>query len=265
VGPRYRRQCTRQHDEGKGTGQSLVTDENVGVVLAVRNLPDASIDGANMRAATYEHKVYGQFVKHAPSLDELLDQSKVWRGRTPRSCLDQWKKIINDCTSLHGRLQQAQRANPTGNPSNVDLMRVAVGLFNKSIRLSGMYDVIKNKAYNIGNRFIFLNCYELLLGRFPARLQPTAVAMTTVGVERASLSEKHFGNEADGGDGGYANGNGGGPAGAPQARPQGSKAAKRARRSKSEVDSVAGNLDSVSGALPSYTATFKAVSERSLA
>jgi hypothetical protein len=209
--------------KAKGRGKAWLSDENVGVVLAVCNLPDASIDGANMRATTYEQRVYDQFVKHAPSLYELPDQTKVWRGCTPRSCLDQWKKIIKDCTSLQGRLRQAQLANPTGNPSNADLMRVAAGLFNKSIRLSDMYDVIKNKAYNIGNRFIFLNCYKLLLGRFPARLQPTAVATTTVGVERASLSEKHFGNEADGGNGGYANGNGSGPAGAPQARPQGSK------------------------------------------
>jgi hypothetical protein len=53
------------------------------VVLAVCNLPDASIDGANMRTATYELKVYYQFVQHAPSLDELPDQSTVWRGRSP--------------------------------------------------------------------------------------------------------------------------------------------------------------------------------------
>jgi hypothetical protein len=157
--------------KAKGRGKAWLSDENVGLVLAVCNLPDASIDGANMRAATYEQKVYDQFVKHPPSLDELPDQSKVWRGRTPRSCLHHWKKTIKDCTSLHGRLQQAQRANPTGNPSNADLMRVAVGLFNKSIRLWDIYDVIKNKAYNIGNRFVFLYCYELLLGSPPTRVQ----------------------------------------------------------------------------------------------
>jgi hypothetical protein len=67
----------------KGRGKAWLPDENVGVVLAVCNLPDASIDGANMRTAAYERKVYDQFVQHAPSLDELPDQSKVWRGRSP--------------------------------------------------------------------------------------------------------------------------------------------------------------------------------------
>jgi hypothetical protein len=61
----------------KGQGKAWLPDENVGVVLAVCNLPDASIDGAKMRAATYEQKMYNQFVQHTPSLDELADQSKV--------------------------------------------------------------------------------------------------------------------------------------------------------------------------------------------
>jgi hypothetical protein len=58
----------------KGRGKAWLPDENVGVVLAVCNLPDVSIDGANMRTATYEQKVYDQVVQHAPSLDELPDQ-----------------------------------------------------------------------------------------------------------------------------------------------------------------------------------------------
>jgi hypothetical protein len=57
-------------------------------------------------------------------------------------------------------LLQVKHANPTSNPSEQDLMRVSVGLFNKAITLSDMYDVIKNKVYNIGKQFIFMNCYE---------------------------------------------------------------------------------------------------------
>jgi hypothetical protein len=58
----------------KGRGKAWLPDQNVGVVLAVCNLPDASIDGANMHTATYEQKVYDQFIQQAPSLDELPDQ-----------------------------------------------------------------------------------------------------------------------------------------------------------------------------------------------
>jgi hypothetical protein len=72
-----------RHQTAKGRGKAWLPVENVRVVLAVCNLPDASIDGANMRTATYEQKVYDQFVQHAPSLDELPDQQKVWRGRSP--------------------------------------------------------------------------------------------------------------------------------------------------------------------------------------
>jgi hypothetical protein len=61
----------------KGQGKAWLPDENVCVVLTLCSLPDASIDCAKMRAATYEQKMYNQFVQHAPSLDELPDQSKV--------------------------------------------------------------------------------------------------------------------------------------------------------------------------------------------
>jgi hypothetical protein len=67
----------------KGRGKAWFPEENVGAVLAVCNLPDASIGGTNMRTATYKQKMYNQFVQYAPSVDELPDQSKVWLGRSP--------------------------------------------------------------------------------------------------------------------------------------------------------------------------------------
>jgi hypothetical protein len=246
----------------RGRGRAWLPDENISVVLAACHLPDASIDGANMRAATYEQKIYSQFVKHAPSLEELPDQSKLWRGRSPRSCLDQWKRIQKDCTSLHGRLQQVQRANPTGNPSEADMIRVAVGLFNKEVTLSDMYLVIQNRTYNIGKRFFLMNCYEVMRERFPTRLEPTSIATTSLGVERGGITQEADVGSAGGGD---ANESDGGPAGAPRSRPQGSKAAKRARRRQSAAGCDTEDQDSVSIALSSYTAAYKDVSDRSLA
>jgi hypothetical protein len=41
-----------------GRGKAWLNDENVGLMLAVCALPDAAIDGANMRSERYEFKVY---------------------------------------------------------------------------------------------------------------------------------------------------------------------------------------------------------------
>jgi hypothetical protein len=139
-------------------GRSWLPEENIGAVLAIFQLPDAAIDGAGMRSSDYEGNVYNQFVKHALSLDDFPDQSKLWRGRSARSCVGQWKKVAKDCVMLHSRFRQVQRASPTGNPSADDLVRVAVGLFNKSINLSNVYDVVHDKAYDIGKAFAFMNC-----------------------------------------------------------------------------------------------------------
>jgi hypothetical protein len=252
----------------RGRGRAWLPEENLGVVLAICQLPDAAIDGANMRSSDYEGKVYNQFVKHVPSLDDFPDQSKLWRGRSSRSCVGQWKTVAKDCVMLHSRFRQVQRASPTGKPSADDLMRVAVGLFNKSINLSNVYDVVHDKAYDIGKAFAFMNCYDMLCERFPARIEPTSVGTSVIGTIRCgspldttkdavdAYTEDGRENEEKDGDG---------PAGAPRSRPQGTKAANRSRIRQTVSDHASEDIASVSAALSSYTEAFKAVSDKSLA
>jgi hypothetical protein len=47
---------------------------------------------------------FNKFLPHAPSLLDVPDQTKVWRGRSPRSYLNQWRKIIQDCGRPDGLL-----------------------------------------------------------------------------------------------------------------------------------------------------------------
>jgi hypothetical protein len=168
----------------------------------------------------------------------------------------------NDCTSLHGRLQQVQRANPTGNLSEADMIRVAVRLFNKVVILSDTYLVIQNRTYNIAKRFILMNYYEVMRERFPTRLEPSSIATTAQGVQREKSTQELDVCSAAGGD---ANESDGGPAGAPRSRPQGSKTAKRARRRQSAAVGHTEDQGSVSVALSSDTAAYKDISDRSLA
>jgi hypothetical protein len=107
--------------------------------------------------------------------------------------------------------------------------------------------VSKNKAYIIGNQFIFLNCYDVLLGRFPVRLQPTAVEFETVYVGRANWRSTLAMRQTK-----ATEAMGMGTTGACLRAPGPSarfKAAKYAPCSESAVCSVAENDDSVSYAL----------------
>jgi hypothetical protein len=111
--------------------KSWLLEEEVGAVIAVCTLPESSIDDANMRSATCENKIYDN-TRHAPSLADVPDHTKLWRGRPPRSYVDQFKKIMRDCSSLHGHALQVEFSKPTGNPSETDVMRLAVALCNKT-------------------------------------------------------------------------------------------------------------------------------------
>jgi hypothetical protein len=220
-----------------------------------------------MRSIDYEQKVYDQCIKNAPSLEEFPDQPKLWRGRSGRSCVEKWETVIREYAMLHSRLRQAQRADPTGNPSEADVMRVAVGLFNKRANLSDMYDVINNKSYDIGKSFPMMNCYDLLCEQFPARIEPITVATTTVGVHRGGppqvLADDGVDTD-DGGGGESGDQSGGRPAGTPRSRPQGSKASKRARSRQLESDRVSEDIAGVSVFLCTYTEAFKSASDLSL-
>jgi hypothetical protein len=75
--------------------------------------------------------------------------------------VDQFKKIMRDCSSLYGRALHVERSKPTGNPSETDFMRLAVAFFNKTVNPSKTYDVLTNKDHDVGRPFMFSNCYDL--------------------------------------------------------------------------------------------------------
>jgi hypothetical protein len=56
-------------------GKSWLLDDNVGVVTTVRTVPDSAIDGANLRYATHEKKVYDNYRRRDPSLADVPDQT----------------------------------------------------------------------------------------------------------------------------------------------------------------------------------------------
>jgi hypothetical protein len=174
---------------------------------------------------------------------------------------------------------QVRRTNPTGNPSEGDLMRLALGFFNKTVMPSQAYEVLASTSYDVGRTFAYANCYEVLEERYPARLEPSSLGTTTAGVERGG-QQIEFDVHQDMGEGsgsGVAAGaagdanretpchlNGSGPADPPRSRLQGSKAAKPLRRGQYGGDSMKDDIGSVSAALSSYTAAFKSASDRYL-
>jgi hypothetical protein len=169
-------------------------------------------------------------------------------------------------------------------------MRLALALFNKTVTPSQTYDVLTNKDYDVGRPFMFSNCYDLLMERFPARLEPPTVGTTSLGVEHGGnglftqqdfdcegevgVVDERGAGDSDGAVGGRADrhslanrisiGIGSGPAGAPRSRQSGSKSAKRRKRQTSLDETNDDNFGSVSVALSSYTDVFKSVSDRAL-
>jgi hypothetical protein len=54
----------------------------------------------------------------------------------------------------------------------------------QSIDISTEYDVVHDKAYDIGKAFAFMNCYDMVCERFPAPIEPNSVGTTVIGTIR---------------------------------------------------------------------------------
>jgi hypothetical protein len=55
--------------------------------------------------------------------------------------------------------------------------------FGTRVRVSRNNNVLTNKVYDVARPFLFSNCYDLLMERFPAWLEPPSVGTTSSGVE----------------------------------------------------------------------------------
>lgn len=142
--------------------------DTLGSVMATVNLPDAEINGSKQRKSVWHEQLRAEFTRLLPFLTakhtELEDRQLIdlWNSRSGRSIAEQAQKGIALCRKLKGHLRVVEKHRITGNPSDADRMRCAVGLFNGVIKVSHLYDVIRNDKYVVGKPFPYPATFEWL-------------------------------------------------------------------------------------------------------
>jgi hypothetical protein len=85
---------------------------------------------------------------------------------------------------------RVRRLEPTGGPSNEDLMRCAVAFYNEGSRItSRIYDIIINPANSIGPQFPYRSCYDWL------SFHRSVLEARGAGESDAELQKRRFENE----------------------------------------------------------------------
>jgi hypothetical protein len=141
-----------------GRAPAWKVDEDVAVVAAVINLPGASIDGANMKSEEWARKVREEFIRMAPA----QPKERTWSDRPTAACIKRWALIYRSCLKFESCMGTARALELTGSPTDKELRRVAVGIYNGAMKPSHAYDVIRHLGYVVGDDFPFQDCHAWL-------------------------------------------------------------------------------------------------------
>ncbi|KAI0562781.1 hypothetical protein FGB62_53g17 [Gracilaria domingensis] len=121
--------------------------DTMATTMAIVRLPDASINDV--------------LIPEHPELNNR-QRMDVWKARSGRSVAEQGQKGLALCRKLKGCLRIVHAQQTTGNATDDDKMRCAVGLLNNVIKTSHFYDVFRNPNYVIGKAFPYPNTFAWL-------------------------------------------------------------------------------------------------------
>jgi hypothetical protein len=156
----------------RGKSISWNDDENLAVCRAAVAAGSDAIIGNGMSRAEFGRRIFaailrdplvpaneGSGVRSGGALDP-----RRWSGRSAVGAQKQFLKIKAACLSYHACVKRVRSMSLTGAPTENDLMRCALGLYNKSLKISEVYNCIRTpgNGYDVGNDFPFSNCYSYL-------------------------------------------------------------------------------------------------------
>ena len=132
-----------------GRGASWTGPEEVAACRAALRASENPIVGADQKKETFESRVHDEFCRLIPK----GDGEAKWPSRSPRAVLRQWKSVKAACLKMYSRLETVRAADLTGEPTERDIWRVAVMMFNKRGSLGDAYSVLKDESFPICPEF----------------------------------------------------------------------------------------------------------------
>jgi hypothetical protein len=130
--------------------------------------------GSGQTAEKYAERIRDAFARKAPA-DACMKRgtrcardNRRWQGRPPMSCLKKYKEVVSTCTKLRDKRKQVDAMELTGGPTEDELDRVALALFNRAVKIGDrqlIYAITTTPGYYIGNDFCYQDQYEFLVTR----------------------------------------------------------------------------------------------------
>jgi hypothetical protein len=154
---------------GRGLGWS--DDELTALMVQGYDVSCDPVVGAGQKADKFADRIRTSFLQKMPpdacsaTGTKCALDNRRWRGRQVGACFRKYKEVIRVCTRMRELQKRVQGLQFTGAPSEEDLDRVALALFNNVVTISDrelMYTIVSNPGYNVG-RFEYAKQFKFLL------------------------------------------------------------------------------------------------------
>jgi hypothetical protein len=202
---------------GVGRGLAWSNEELTALVVEAYSVGGDPVIGSGQTAAKYAERIRDAFARKAPADactsngTRCARDNRRWKGRPLISCMKKYKEVVSMCTRFRDKRKQVDAMQLTGGSTEDDLDRVALTLFNESVKVGDkqLIDAIATTpGYNLGKDFCFQDQYEFFVTR------TTVLAAVATPVPSVSPGATDIGNFLS-----------------TTERPLGTKAAKRKKRS----------------------------------
>ena len=117
--------------------------------------------GANQRREAFDQRVHKEFLSFLPPGVNGEETSR-WLSRSARAVGKQYKTIRAACIKMYSKVEMVRAADLSGEPTDDDVWRIALLLYNGEGFLSDAYMVMNDKSYNIGPKFPHEASYKYL-------------------------------------------------------------------------------------------------------
>ncbi len=133
--------------------------------------------GYGQKAAVFADRIRNEFIaselRPPDACTEVGTKSPLdrrrWEGRGASACLRGYKDILRQCNQFYKMRKSVEAMNLPGNPSDMDLYRITMAMFNGFLKPSPTpalcTEIIKNPDYVVGKPFKYMSCYKYLMGK----------------------------------------------------------------------------------------------------
>ena len=151
---------------GVGRGLSWLNDEVTALIVQGYIISSDPAVGAGQTVEKYAERMWAAFIEKAPVDACLTDDHRRWAARPAMACLKKYKLVVRTCAKMFESRKRVDAMKLTGSPTEEDINRVALALFNDALPVGDkelVYSILSTPRFNVGKTFEYQDQYEFLV------------------------------------------------------------------------------------------------------